>query len=154
MSFDLWFWLGTITIGLAIPFWLTRSALKRDDPGDWVQMKRLADKGINLERPREVEFRIFLRTKASAAHVASELANWGFETAHAEGHVEVRRRGTTDVERSEGFLVSAKKVLVLYGDTLRALRRQLATLAEKEGGIYIGWQALDDSPLGSAGGAG
>ena len=92
---------------------------------------------------------MLVRTEASAKHIAAQLAREGFITAFHQGGIEIRRRGQSEGERDEGFLVSARKVVVLYGETLKSTRQALTGLASKENGRYIGWQALDQSPLGS-----
>jgi hypothetical protein len=136
-------------LGLLLAYLATRSALRRDHPADWTQLKQLSDQGINLEAPREVEFVIFVRTEASARHVATLLANDGFTAAFQQGDVAIPTRGRSAPDPDEGFIVSARKVVILYGDTLKLLRQSLGRIASKENGLYIGWRAIDRSPLGS-----
>lgn len=124
-----------------------RAGLRRDNVADWLQLKRLSDKGVSVEAPREVEFVVLVRTESSAQHIAQHLATEGFETRFEKGGYQVQKRGTV-AENDEGYLVWARKTVVLYGETLKAMRQKLGGLATKENGKYLGWKALDESPLG------
>ncbi len=50
--------------------------------------------------------------------------------------------------QDEGYLLWATKSVVLYGGTVKEMRQKLSALASKENGKYLGWTALDESPLG------
>jgi hypothetical protein len=122
------------------------SIRKRDHAVDRIKMTQLSGRGINLEKPREVEFALFVRTGASAKHIAERLTSDGFLTHYEPGKIEVRANRAAETTSDEGFIIIASKVVVLYGDTLRTIRRDFSALAQKENGTYIGWQAKDLSP--------
>jgi Regulator of ribonuclease activity B len=122
------------------------SMRKRDHAVDQVQMAQLSGKGINLEKPREVEFAMFVRTEASAKHLVELLSQEGFESTYQEGTVQVRLKRGAQATSETGVIVLTTKVVVLYGDTLREVRKRFSQLAEKENGMYLGWQAKDLSP--------
>jgi Regulator of ribonuclease activity B len=122
------------------------SIRKRDHAVDRIQMTQLSAKGINLEKPREVEFALFVRTEASAAHITEQLIAEGYSARYEAGKIELRAKRGAQATSEEGHVIVATKVVVLYGDTLRLVRTHFSALAEKENGMYIGWQAKDLSP--------
>jgi hypothetical protein len=138
-------WLWILYAVAAI--WGVRSALKRDHRSDFRAMQELSAKGIDLEAPREIEFAAFVRTDASAKYIASQLEQEGYVVTREPGEIEVTAKAAKP-EKSLGFLVKARKVLVIYGSTLKDVRARLTALASKEDGHYLGWQVLDQSPHG------
>jgi hypothetical protein len=114
--------------------------------GDRLQLTVLSGKGINLERPREVEFVLFVRTEPSASHLAAQLTPEGYTVRYEPGTIEIRSKPGAQAAPDEGHLVIATKVVVLYGDTLSKVRAQFSALAQKENGYYVGWQAKDLAP--------
>jgi hypothetical protein len=137
--------LGSVIALVLMPviYWSIRG---RDHPFDRIVLTQLSGKGINLEKQREVEFGLFVRTEPSAKHIAERLTSEGFTVRYESGKVKVRVRRTAPATTQEGFLVFAAKSVNLYGDTLRTVRKQFSAMAEKENGAYLGWQALDLSP--------
>jgi hypothetical protein len=135
-------WLGAL-IGVLFAAWGTYDALKRNSAPDLLQLKRLVGQGLNIERPRLVAFHLFVRTEASARYLAEKLGELGYEVGFESGKISLERRAAANAGPQEGFLVVAKRIVVLYGETLRDARQRLSQLAEKENGIYVGWQALD-----------
>ena len=139
--------IGGALIGLVLLPVIYFSIRKRGEhAGDHLQLTALSGKGVNLEKPREVDFALFVRTEASANHIASQLAPEGYTVRHEPGKLEVRAKRSAPATIEEGHLVVATKVVVLYGDTLRKVRARFSSLAGKENGVYIGWQAKDLSP--------
>lgn len=135
--------LGGAAIALIVMPVIYWSIRNRDHPFDRIVLTQLSGKGINLEKPREVEFGLFVRTEPSAKHLAERLTTEGFAVQFQPGNVEVRAHRRASPTMEEGFLIFATKQVVLYGDTLRSVRKQFSALAEGESGAYIGWQAKD-----------
>ncbi len=127
---------------MPVIYWSIRG---RDHPSDFIGLTELSGKGIDLEKPREVAFVLFVRTEASAQFLAERLSSEGFSTHSQPGKVEVLSRRGNSSTIEEGFFVVASKSVVLYGDTLRVLRRRLTAFAERENGVYLGWHADDSS---------
>ncbi len=138
---------GGILAGVLLAYFGIRAGLRRDSVEDWVQLNRLAAKGVDLEARRQIEFVIFVRTEPSAEHVAKQLIADGFVTRVEKGGYQISSRNTV-ADQNDGYLVSATKSLVLYGGAIKELRQWLSALASKENGKFLGWTALDESPLG------
>jgi hypothetical protein len=133
--------------GVLLAIFGIRAGLRRDNTEDWVKLNQLAAKGVNLEARRQVEFVLLVRTEPSAQHVAQQLLSDGFVTRFERGSYQVHRGGAV-ASQDEGYLLWATKSVVLYGGTVKEMRQKLSALASRENGKYLGWTALDESPLG------
>ncbi|MGE4049446.1 MAG: ribonuclease E inhibitor RraB [Piscinibacter sp.] len=141
-----WFWI----VFAVLAAWGVRSALKRDHKTDFVAMQELVAAGIDLEVPREVQFALFVPTEASAQHITDRLQKDGFGIHTEAADLELPSSKGSRSQRSTGYLLRAKRTVVIYGDTLRTVRKNFSELATKENGVYLGWELLDRSPLGQA----
>jgi Regulator of ribonuclease activity B len=140
-----WFW---IFFGLLVILGAWSARKRGDARSDIVAMQQLVASGVDLEVPRETQFAIFVRTEASAEFIRARLANDGYVVKVEIAEVEVVDSRSKKPEKQSGNLIRSSKVVVIYGDTLRVIRRSLTELAAKENGIYLGWEVLDKSPTG------
>lgn len=134
---------GLLGLGLAI--YGVRSGLKNNHPDDWLRSKRLSESGINLEVPRELEFWLFVRTEASARYVADQLTSDGYIARLEQGKAKFNVTPKSEGIEEEGFCIFARKVVTIYGGSLKQIRARLTPLAEKENGKYLGWKVTDDA---------
>ena len=141
-----WFWVFASLLAA----WGIGSALKRNHRSDFTAMQSLVAAGVDLEKPRKVQFALFVPTPASAAFLRERLLQEGYEVTAESADVELQAPKGRSTEKRSGHLVRASKVVVLYGGTLRTARQAFSSLAAKENGLYLGWEVLDRSPLGEA----
>ena len=136
-----WFW---ILFGLASIVG-ARVALKRDHAYDYKGMKALVASGADLESPREIEFLLFVPEEGPTDKIAKALQERGYVTAHERGSYETRTSRWSPVRKLPGSIVSARKVVVLYGATLKDARAEFEQFAAAAGGQYLGWEAVERS---------
>ncbi len=141
-------WFG-ILFGLMVVFGAWSARKRGDNKSDFVAMQNLAASGIDLEVPREVQFALFVRTAASADFIGARLTGDGYLVQTEDAEIEVVDKKSKRSDKQSGVLIRARRVVVIYGETLRVTRRALTELATKEDGVYLGWEVLDKSPTGT-----
>jgi len=124
----------------AVMIYLFRRLMRGMNQQDWVLLRQARARGINPAQPQNVDFVLFLASEEAANLVSDELRKDGFATSMKLAQIQYARSRAKPGEPQAGYLVTAKRTLMLYPAELAKLRIRLDELAGAQKGIYCGWQ--------------
>ncbi|HEV8686523.1 MAG TPA: ribonuclease E inhibitor RraB [Gaiellaceae bacterium] len=110
---------------------------KVEDPADadGLVLDQLQAMGVNLSKPRDARFYLYLRTREDAQAAAAAVRAQGFA-------VEVTPAAGEATEHP--WLMLASRDMIVSADSIAEARRLFDGLAEQHSADYDGWEAAAD----------
>ncbi|MFN7805782.1 MAG: ribonuclease E inhibitor RraB [Planctomycetaceae bacterium] len=108
-----------------------------DHAGDEELLGVLERLGVDLHKPREINFLFVMSSSEGAAQVSQSLTKTGFDSEVSELPVSWLAR----LLGRKRWTVSATRQMPLDRNVIRALTTQFSGLAAAAGGVYDGWEA-------------
>ena len=118
-----------IAITAAAMIYLVRRLMRGMNQQDWILLRHARARGIDPAQPQNVDFVLFLASVEAANLVSDELRKDGFETSMKLAQLQYARNRANPGEPQEGYLVTAKRRLLLYPAELAKLRSVTTVLA-------------------------
>ncbi len=140
-----WMLLLALAASAAVMIFLLRRLMRGMNQQDWVLYRQAQARGIKPAELQSVDFVLFLASEESAAAVAAELRNEGFETGTKLAHIQYARNRKKPGEAQAGYLVTANRAVAFVPAELTKLRARFNEVATAQKGIYCGWQIAGSS---------
>ena len=141
-----WMALLIIAFSAAVMIYLFRRLMRGMNQQDFILLRQVRARGINLNEPQSVDFVLFLASEEAANVVSNALRNEGFATSMKEAQIQYARNRAKPGNAQEGYLVTARRTLALYPAELAKMRGRLNEIALAQKGIYCGWQLTAGAP--------
>jgi hypothetical protein len=122
---------------------LLRRAMRGMNQQDWILLRQVRARGIDVRQPQSINFVVFAATEETAADLAEKMRSDGFETSIKEAQIQYARNRNKPSAPQGGWLVSGRRTVSLVPETLTGIRKALTEISLERKAIYLGWQLAE-----------
>jgi hypothetical protein len=137
-----WFPLLLIGTSALVMLYLARRAMRGMNQQDWVLLRQMRSRGVDVRVPQRIAFVVFAANQETAASLAQEMSQEGYETSIKQAQIQFARKRKPGAPQ-DGWLVSGVRVVPLVPETLITIRKRLTEMANERKSLYLGWQVAE-----------
>jgi len=132
--------LAVIAGSAGVMFFLLRRMMKGMNQQDWILLRQVRARGVDLTQPHTVDFVVFAATRETADEISQLMRNDGFETSLSVAQIQYARNKKKPGAPQDGWLVKGTRTTRLVPEELTRVRAFLNEIALARKAAYLGWQ--------------
>ena len=135
-------WLALLAVAgtTLVMFLLARRLMRGMNQQDWILLRQVRSRGVDISRPLGVGFIVFAASDETATELAQLMRQDGFETSVKVAQIQYARNKKKPGAPQEGWLITGTRVTMLVPEELTRIRNFLNEIAIARQAAYLGWQ--------------
>jgi hypothetical protein len=141
-------WFPVLVLGftLVVMLALLRRNMKGMVQQDWILLRQVRARGVDLRVAQPVHFMVFAATEETGLQLAGEMRAHGYDTSMKQAQMQYARSKAKPGKPQEGWLITGKRTVVLEPQVLIDARKQLTAMSTEKRALYLGWQMAASNP--------